>query len=76
MGRNLDSKEPSDKLWDYFQLILESQRAVGEAVGSLMLENRSQNERAWRRSSILNPKVGLRASDEVPKASPTASQIE
>ena len=69
LGRNFNSKEPSDKLWDYFQLILGSQRAVGEAVGSLMLENRFQNERAWRRSSILKPKVGLRASDEIPKAS-------
>ena len=39
-----DSKEPWDKLWDYFELILGSWRDIGEVVWSLMLENRSQNE--------------------------------
>ena len=76
LGRNFDSKEPSDKLWDYFQLILISQRAVGEAVGILMLEKHSQNERTCRRSSILRPKVGRRVSYELPKASPKTTQIE
>ena len=31
---------------------------------------------SWRRASILRPKVNLRASYELPKASPKASQIE
>ena len=30
----------------------------------------------WRRTSILSPKMGLRASWKLPKASPKASQIE
>ena len=44
LGRNFHSKEPWDELWDYFELILGSWRGVGEVVGSLMLEKRSQNE--------------------------------
>ena len=38
------AKEPWDELCDYFELILGSCRGIGEVVGSLMLENRSQNE--------------------------------
>ena len=44
LGRNFDSKEPWNELWVYFELILGSWRGVGEVVGSLMLEKRSQNE--------------------------------
>ena len=44
LAQNFTSKESWDELWDYFELILGSWRDIGEVVGSLMLENRSQNE--------------------------------
>ena len=44
MVQNSTSKESWDELWDYFELILGSWRDIGEVVGSLMLENSSQNE--------------------------------
>ena len=44
MRQNFTSKEHWDELWDYFELILGSWRDIGEVVGSLMLENRSQNK--------------------------------
>ena len=44
LAQNFTSKELWDELWDYFALILRSCRDIGEVVGNLMLENRSQNE--------------------------------
>ena len=44
LGQSFASKEPWDELWDYFELILGSWRGIREVVGSLMLENRSQNQ--------------------------------
>ena len=43
-GRNFNSKEPWDELWDYFEFILGSWRGIGEVVGSLVLEDRSPND--------------------------------
>ena len=41
---SFDPKGPWEQLWDCLEFIFGSWRDVGEVVGSLMLENRPQNE--------------------------------
>ena len=79
MRQNFTSKEPWDELWDYFELILGSWRGIGEVAGSLMLENRSQNEGNLAAHLHVDSKSGsadlLKASRSVPKGFPNRIKV-
>ena len=79
LGQSFDSKEPWAELWDYFALILGSWKGVGEVVGSLMLENRSQNEGNLAAHLHFESKSGwaslLKASQSRPKGLPNRINV-
>ena len=53
---SFDSKGPWEQLWDCFEFIFRSWK--DEVVGSLMLENRSQNEGNLAAHLHFEPKRG------------------
>ena len=73
-GPSFTSKEHLDELWDYFELVLASWRGIGEVVGSLMLEDRSQNDGNLTAHLHFESKSGsasrLKASQSLPKGFP------
>ena len=79
LGQNFDSKKDWDELWDYFELILVSWRGIGEAVGSLMLENRSQNQEILAAHLHFDAKSKsaslLWASQSLPKGLPNRMKV-
>ena len=68
-----------DELWDYFELILGSWRGIGEVAGSLMLENRSQNEGNLAAHLHFEAKSGsaslLKAPQSLPKGLPNRIKV-
>ena len=79
LAQNFTSKESWDELWDYFELILGSWRDIGEVVGSLMLENRSQNEGNLAAHLRFESKSGsaslLKAPQSLPKGLPNRIKV-
>ena len=79
LNQHSRSKEPWDELWDYFELILGSWRGIGEVAGSLMLENRSQNEGNLAAHLHFEAKSGsasfLKAPQSLPKGLPNRIKV-
>ena len=79
LRQNFTSKTPWDELWDYFEFILGSWRCIGEVVGSLVLENRFQNEGNLAAHLHFEFKSGsaslLKAPQSLPKGLPNRTKV-
>ena len=77
--QNFDSKKPWDERWGCFELIWGLWRGIGEVVGRLMVENRSQNEGNLAAHLHFESKSGsarlLKAPQSLPKGLPNRIKV-